>query len=592
MKKILLSILLLCFANGYSQQNWQKTWGTYFFASAVSGGYTVVDSQGNIVMAGYVGGGNDYVSYPFYSQFTTAGCHKSNLVLADVLLCKFSPDGTLLWATFYGGESEERVFSLCIDNNDNIYLSGFTTSLTGIATPGAYISTRPDLPSQTTTNGTSVGFLTKFSPGGMQLWGTYFPLALYSMCVNSNNEVYVSGNCTADYSGMATANTYQDTPSQNADYNSNIYINKFDTNGNRLAGTYIGPMIDYGTSKSSLACDYLGNVYLSFSTRTLFDYPPNGYYGSPGCHQALNSGNYDMVISKFNGDLTQRLWSTYYGGNFDDYGAIKINGDALYLFGKTNSGNNIATAGTQQTSYTYESGTKYIAYLAKFNLEGVRQWGSYFGGSSGLETVTASETVNDAIYLTGRTLSPNLATPNVYETSCAVPATTSKQYFGAFNDTDGTLSWVSYFCEGGVNICFNPEKTAFYLTGTTASTTNISTTGAWQPTLLAEPNYAGTPRNFYINKFSSSLLTNWYEKKALVVSPNPTRGTFSLQGDWQGSTEGLSIFVYDQLGRVVASQVLGSINQKVCISNLSKGIYILQLFINNKKQTGFKMVVE
>ena len=49
----------------------------------------------------------------------------------------------------------------------------------------------------------------------------------------------------------------------------------------------------------------------------------------------------------------------------------------VYLAGDTNSTTGIATTGAHQT--TLEE--SYDAFLVKFNSSGVRQWGTYYGGT-------------------------------------------------------------------------------------------------------------------------------------------------------------------------------------------------------------------
>ena len=49
----------------------------------------------------------------------------------------------------------------------------------------------------------------------------------------------------------------------------------------------------------------------------------------------------------------------------------------IYLSGDTSSTSGIATTGAHQT--TLEEG--YDAFLVKFNSSGVRQWGTYYGGT-------------------------------------------------------------------------------------------------------------------------------------------------------------------------------------------------------------------
>ena len=65
-----------------------------------------------------------------------------------------------------------------------------------------------------------------------------------------------------------------------------------------------------------------------------------------------------------------RLWATYYGGPFSDYGqsiATDASGN-VYVSGYTGSSSGIASGGFQNTY----GGGLYDAYLVKFNSAGVR----------------------------------------------------------------------------------------------------------------------------------------------------------------------------------------------------------------------------
>ena len=72
---------------------------------------------------------------------------------------------------------------------------------------------------------------------------------------------------------------------------------------------------------------------------------------------------------------------SYYGGNWEENGlsVITDSEDRVYLCGRTRSTNAISTTGAYQVSY---GGGDYDAFLVKFNSSGIRQWGTYYGGTS------------------------------------------------------------------------------------------------------------------------------------------------------------------------------------------------------------------
>ena len=146
----------------------------------------------------------------------------------------------------------------------------------------------------------------------------------------------------------------------------------------RLWGTYYGDAVF--DQDHSCATDATGNVYLAGYTNS----NTGTIIATVGAHQAVYGGfnSQDAFLVKFNSNGV-RQWGTYYGGTGTDLGlccATDATGN-VYLTGRTSSNGNaiIATAGAHQTVL----GGGQDAFLVKFNSSGVRQWGTYYGGSGG-----------------------------------------------------------------------------------------------------------------------------------------------------------------------------------------------------------------
>jgi len=78
---------------------------------------------------------------------------------------KLNLSGELLWGTFFGGEEKDAVQAITIDDNDNLYILGTTSSTSNIATPNSF---------QESFGGAKDVFIAKMSPTGILNWSTYY----------------------------------------------------------------------------------------------------------------------------------------------------------------------------------------------------------------------------------------------------------------------------------------------------------------------------------------------------------------------------------------------------------------------------------
>jgi len=63
-------------------------------------------------------------------------------VVHGLYIEKFNQAGNRLWGTYYGGAGDDEIGRVTVDKHGNVFLSGLSTSDTGIVTQGAYQSTR------------------------------------------------------------------------------------------------------------------------------------------------------------------------------------------------------------------------------------------------------------------------------------------------------------------------------------------------------------------------------------------------------------------------------------------------------------------
>lgn len=299
-------------------------------------------------------------------------------------------DPVLIWATYFGGSNSDNFAQVKTDNDENVYAVGTTTSNSGIATIGThqiFISSLTD------------AFVTKFDSLGNRIWATYYGGNDYdygkSLSIqDSINNIYVVGE-TRSYNGIATQGSFIDTIYQVG--NSHGFLVKFNSNGLRSWGTYIGES-KFGTyyyeSANGVAVDYYGNAYVvgnvssTSSVSNLFATTHQTVFGG---------GSSDGFIFKIS-PTGSRVWSTLYGGNKEDTltsVTIDGNGDILAC-GHTNSTTNIAYNGSGSTNVLIDG------LLVKFNANGTRIWGSYYSGN-GNDRLTNIICRGTTIYASGTT---------------------------------------------------------------------------------------------------------------------------------------------------------------------------------------------
>jgi hypothetical protein len=137
--------------------------------------------------------------------------------------------------------------------------------------------------------------------------------------------------------------------------------------------------------------DDYDNVY--FGGRT---YSTNGIATSSSWKETL-TGYRDAILFKLSTNGT-RLWGTYYGGTYnDDITTIDIRNNIMVVAGGTTSHNNIATPNTHMPN---NPNALLRAFVARFNFDGIRVWGSYYGSDPwGIKSITIDRFEN--IYFLG-----------------------------------------------------------------------------------------------------------------------------------------------------------------------------------------------
>lgn len=416
-------------------------------------------------------------------------------------------DPFLNWGTYHGGNHYDWGSTVTTDYLGNIYMAGWTYSTNNIATSGAFQDTlTPNLYGQTWWYYN--GYVAKFNDTGKKLWGTYYPGFINAAVCDGLGYLYITG-WTDSIPSIATAGAHQ-TKFGGRDSGwywrtGDAFLVKFNTNGTRIWGTfYGGEKRDGGTS---VAYDPISqSIYLGGSTESdsniatqgahLDTLPPrsNAYY------YYYNRG----FVAKFNTNGV-RQWGTYYPGMVTSI-SVDFNG-GFAIAGTTFDTAGVATTGAHQPLHSGIVNPNNInngeGFIAQFNSSGVRQWGTYYGGTKWDWISGVDHDEANYVYVTGTTQSDVwLASAGAHKTS--IGSSTYDAHLAKFTPT-GTRVWGTYF--GGTSVEYgNSIKVSplnkIYINGTTASTSGIATNDGYKTS--NNGNY-----DVFIAEFDTSGTQTW-----------------------------------------------------------------------------------
>ena len=108
------------------------TWGTYYGGYGFAGGSGIAtDAANEVYITGYTDSAGPFTTpYAYQTKFAGGG--------GDAFLAKFTSSGKLSYGTYIGGKGLDQGYAVTTDTNNNVYITGVTSSSTGIASSGAF----------------------------------------------------------------------------------------------------------------------------------------------------------------------------------------------------------------------------------------------------------------------------------------------------------------------------------------------------------------------------------------------------------------------------------------------------------------------
>jgi uncharacterized repeat protein (TIGR01451 family) len=263
-------------------------------------------------------------------------------------------DPVLTYSSFFGGSGNDTSPSIAVDNVQNIYLAGLTTS------PA---NSFPQPAASTTQIGTNANvFVAKLDPSGLSvlyltfLGGGGVDTAV-GLAVDGAGNAYVAGTTTSGVGGTAdfpttTTNAYQSAPATGSAGTSHVFVSALNATGAAL--NYSSYLSGNGTDVASgMAIDSKSNVYVTGTTTSTdvgsnSDQFPASAPPQAQPFQGFPRAPIQFFVTQVNtaaSNIGSIAYSTYFGGGTPSNGVAVGGGVAVDGTG------NIYFTGT--TSFTY-----------------------------------------------------------------------------------------------------------------------------------------------------------------------------------------------------------------------------------------------
>jgi hypothetical protein len=265
----------------------------------------------------------------------------------DVFVTRVTSDcSRLVFSTFLGGASYDEGYGVTLDDDENLYINGYTASQNFPVTLNSI---------QRTKHPYDEGFIAKLDwTGSTLLYGTFFGGDAYDLveniCIDTSGDVFVLGRTTSNDLPV-TSRAYQASKSDSLNpnpYLSDLFILRLTSDMTRI-----------------LACTYLGGSDSEYSGQ-IFEFDENailvtGYTESPnypkvGADARSFHAEWDVIFSVLSKSLEALYYSTYFGGNGNDVpNGTFLSPDYIFIGGYTSSQDLPVTPTAAQNQLSGES---------------------------------------------------------------------------------------------------------------------------------------------------------------------------------------------------------------------------------------------
>jgi len=580
-------------------------WSTYYGGSNMDIFYDVKTNYTNDIWVTGITYSNDFPLQNAYQG--------GNVGEIDIIMMKFNSNGVRQWATYIGGNENDGNYSphrIVVDNAGNSFFACYTASPNPpLINPGNNEFFDPVNDCNPLSSYCVDMFVGRLNNSGQLTWGTFFggyngTGRANDIRFDSQNNLYIVGS--------GEINSVLEDPGGNAYFSSNGHGNiiKFNSSLEIIWSTRFGGNID--TDITTIATDNNDDVIIGGYTASTTNFPLEDAGNGAYYQSSLGGGTYDGFIAKFSD--YQLIWSSYFGGNDDDF-VHSLTTDSknnIFIAGNTTSTDfymlNPGLPAFHDNNYN-GTGSSYAVYLgdvfiSKFNASGIPQSSTYFGGS-GNETCLKLLSDGSNLFAFISTSSDMLpfANPNLtnafIQSNNADGNDVAKDAFIMVLNEDLEFVWTTYF--GGtkqagyaIDLGYGLTITAdskCYIVGGTESTSDFPLevlNGAYNQGL-----YVGTVDGF-IARFDITdipLGMTGFEVKELksFLYPNPAADFVYIASDTKENMN-VEMRISDLTGKIVEESIINlSSNTKIDVSDYKNGFYLVSL--KSKTNTVTKKLV-
>lgn len=553
---------MLSYFTNYAQEV-DTEWATHLggVTGNTSGRGIAVDGEGNSVTTGFFASTVDFDPSDDSLMISSAGGF-------DFYIQKLSPAGELIWVQTFGDNYGELAFKVIIDNEDNIYVTGY------------FYNTIDFDPSDEIYELTPIGdvdvFILKLSSEGEFIWAKSFGGEERDVPVDFNfdeeNNLLLLGEFRSTIDIDPGASVFELTAVDDKD----IFLQKLTREGNFIWGISVG-----GSSLNiagGVICDSNNNVYIagSYSGSVDFNPGPETFYLSP-------AGPTDIFLLKLN-SLGEFIWAKTLGG-------VELMSNVVL---ELDVDDNVIVVGQFRGEVDFDLGDdeflldspgNFDLFILKLDPAANFMWVKNYEGNFEVIPLDIGVDEYNNILIAGQFAGSLKLKP--YPDLEILYSELDDILILKLNE-DGDHIWGKKIGGSGTQAAYGVVpfgSESIYITGQFQQSVDFDTS---EDSLIftcqdSNPNAFTVKFGPYDLGFEESLNENF----AFKMYPNPTNGMLYLEANY---TENASVSIYDITGKIIFQEKLTQSTIHSINLDLKAGVYIVEFIAEGLSQTQ-KLVV-